>query len=107
MNLFWQHEAWSSIEGCVSSQLLAGRISWRFNILSLSLCELAIYYAIKIHTNKHTSKMDHRIDTRHAFSLTPLFPDLNLTYALYLLQIMNVILWKGREGVFALNSMLI
>ena len=28
--------------------------------------------------------MDHRIDTRHAFPLTPLFPGLILTYALYL-----------------------
>ena len=31
--------------------------------------------------------MDHRIDMRRAFPLTPLFPGLNLTYALYLLQL--------------------
>ena len=30
--------------------------------------------------------MDHRIDKRQAFPLTPLFPDLNLAYALYLLH---------------------
>ena len=30
--------------------------------------------------------MDHHIDTRHVFSLTPLFPGLNLTYARYLLH---------------------
>ena len=59
MNLFWQHEAWSLIEGCVSSHLLAGRISRQFNILSLSLCELAIYYTIKyIQTNKQTYLKD-------------------------------------------------
>ena len=30
--------------------------------------------------------MDHRIDVRQALPLTPLFPGLNLTYALYLLH---------------------
>ena len=57
-------------------------------MLSLNLCELAIYYTINTHkqTNKHNLRMDHRIDVRQALPLTPLFPGLNLTYALYLLQ---------------------
>ena len=42
--------------------------------------------------------MDHRIDTRHAFLLTPLFPGLNLTYALYLLQFQKM--KKFREKKF-------
>ena len=32
--------------------------------------------------------MDHRIDKRQASPLTPLFPDLNLAYALYLLHML-------------------
>ena len=45
--------------------------------------------------------MDHRINMRQPLPLTPLFPGLNLTYALKLLQIVFIsLMWRCMKLVF-------
>ena len=54
--------------------------------------------------------MDHRINMRQPLPLTPLFPGLNLTYALKLLQyemLTSYLMYPPSKGIFSLQVYII